>query len=124
MARLIPPIDPNTIKIKSERDVAKTMLKQLPNDCVVYHSYPWLRLERGLYNPKRQHLQESEADFLILWPDKGLLVLEVKGGTIRYVAETRQWFSRDFYDKEHLIKDPFEQASKISIHCWIVYGNL
>jgi len=112
MARLIPPIDPNSIKVKSERDVAKTLLKQLPNDCVVYHSYPWLRLERGRYNTKNQSLQEGEADFLILWPDKGLLVLEVKGGTIRYAAETRQWFSLDFHGKEHLIKDPFEQASR------------
>jgi hypothetical protein len=112
MARLIPPIDPNTIKVKSERDIAKTLLKQLPNDCVVYHSYPWLRLERGQYNNNNQTLQEGEADFVILWPDKGLLVLEVKGGTIRYAAETRQWFSLDFHNREHHIKDPFEQASK------------
>jgi ATP:corrinoid adenosyltransferase len=111
MARLIPPIDPNDIKVKSERDVAKTLLKQLPNDCVVYHSYPWLRLERGLYNSKNQTLRQGEADFLILWPEKGLLVLEVKGGEIRFEAGSRQWFSKDFYNKIHHIKDPFEQAS-------------
>lgn len=115
MARFIPPIDPNAIKVKSERDVAKTLLKQLPNDCIVYHSYPWLRLERGFYNSKNQTLREGEADFLILWPDKGLLVLEVKGGNIRYEAETRQWYSRDFCDNVHHIKDPFEQASN-SLH--------
>ncbi len=43
------------------------------------------------------------------------MVLEVKGGHIRYEAETRQWFSRDFYENVHHIKDPFEQASK-SLH--------
>ena len=118
MARMIPPIDPNDIKVKSEHDVAKTLLKQLPADCVIYHSYPWLRLERGHHNSKNQTLREGEADFLILWPDKGLLVLEVKGGHIRYEAETRQWFSRDFYDNIHHIKDPFEQASK-SLHVLI-----
>lgn len=112
MARLIPPIDPDTIKVKSERDVAKTLLKQLPNDCIVYHSYPWLRLERGYYNQNNQSLQQGEADFLILWPDKGLLVLEVKGGLISYAAENRQWFSRDRHENTHHIKDPFEQASK------------
>ncbi len=71
MARFIPPINPDDIKVKSERDVAKTLLKQLPNVCVVYHSYPWLRLERGHYNRDNQTLREGEADFLILWPDKG-----------------------------------------------------
>tara|TARA_R110001599_G_scaffold263053_1_gene463643 strand:- start:4088 stop:5788 length:1701 start_codon:yes stop_codon:yes gene_type:complete len=112
MAKLIPPVSIDDIKVKSERDVAKALIDKLPQDCIVYHSYPWLRLERHEYRPDSQSLQEGEADFLIIWPDRGILVLEVKGGKIRFDHLTMQWFSTDFYGREHKIKDPFKQASK------------
>ena len=50
MARLIPNIEIDDISLKPERDVARALVELLPNDCTVYHSYPWLRLERGHYN--------------------------------------------------------------------------
>ncbi len=112
MATLIPPVNLDDIQVKSERDVAKALVEQLPNDCVVYHSYPWLRLERDNYNPRRQGLQQGEADFLIIWPEKGMLVLEVKGGKIRFDEEQFQWFSTNRRGYTNQIKDPFEQASK------------
>ncbi len=112
MARLIPPVAIEEIKVKSERDVAKALVDKLPQDCTVYHSFPWLRLERNEYRPDNQALQEGEADFLIIWPERGILVLEVKGGKIRFDHQTMQWFSTDYYGREHKIKDPFKQASK------------
>ena len=75
MAKLIPPVNIDDISVKSERDVARSLVERLPNDCTVYHSYPWLRLERNQYKPENQVLQEGEADFLIIWPDRGVLVL-------------------------------------------------
>lgn len=112
MARLIPPVNVDDIAVKSERDVARSLVERLPNDCTVYHSYPWLRLERNEYKPENQFLQEGEADFLIIWPDRGVLVLEVKGGTISFESDEMQWYSKDYYGRTHKIKDPFKQASK------------
>lgn len=112
MAKLIPPVNIDDIPIKSERDVARSLVERLPSDCTIYHSYPWLRLERNEYRPENQVLQEGEADFLIIWPDRGILVLEVKGGKIRFDHDSMQWYSTNYYGKEFQIKDPFKQASK------------
>lgn len=97
MAIFIPQVDPETIDNDGERDVARE-LKNLPDDCIVYHSYPWLKHGRTLY--------QGEADFLVLTP-QGLLVLEVKGGTVSFNASTREW--RSGYEG---IQDPFAQATK------------
>ncbi len=78
MARLIPKIPLDDITLKPERDVAQALIEQLPADSVVYHSYPWLRPER--HDRGNTFLKEGEADFVIVMPDLGLLVLEVKGG--------------------------------------------
>ncbi len=112
MAKLIPPIKTQDIPVKSERDVAHSLIERLPNGCTVYHSYPWLRLDRNEYNPNNQVLQEGEADFLIIWPERGILVLEVKGGTIYFESAEMQWYSRDYHGHTHKIKDPFKQASR------------
>ena len=47
MARLIPTLPVDDIPLKPERDVARALVEKLPNDCIVYHSYPWLRPERN-----------------------------------------------------------------------------
>lgn len=45
--------------------------------------------------------------FLILHPNYGFLVLEVKGGIVRYDSANRRW---DRVNGTHQMKDPFEQA--------------
>jgi hypothetical protein len=54
--------------------------------------------------------RDGEADFIITHPELGLMILEVKGGQIRYDSDEKQWFSRDRQGTEHKIKDPIEQA--------------
>lgn len=81
MARLIPDVDPNDIALRPERDVAKALVRDLPKECLVYHSYCWLRPDRDYH---MNSLLEGEADFLILDPRFGMLVLEVKGGDVRH----------------------------------------
>ena len=83
MAQLIPKIDVESIELKPERDVARVLIEQLPNNVTVLHSYPWLRADRNDRTGKFT-LREGEADFLVIWPDMGLLVIEVKGGVIDY----------------------------------------
>jgi len=111
MAHLIPTVSVEEIENKPERDVAHTLVEQLPNHVTVYHSYPWLRPERNDRTNKTT-LKEGEADFLILWPELGLLVLEVKGGDIGYDSDSRRWYRLLGNGRERDIKDPFEQANK------------
>jgi len=111
MARLIPNIHIEEISLKPERDVARILVKQLPDDVRVFHSYPWLRPDRN-DRTGTITLKEGEADFLILWPELGLLVLEVKGGKIEYDADGRRWHRLLSNGGQRDIQDPFEQASK------------
>jgi hypothetical protein len=73
--------------------------EQLGGDYTVFHSVTWqLRsTDRGL--------QDGETDFLVVHPDFGILIVEVKGGRIRYDGEQDQWYT---YDQP--IKDPFKQG--------------
>lgn len=77
MAKLIPHADPAGIVLKPERDVAQALVDTPPDDCLIYHSFPWLRPERS-DRGRELFLRQGEADFVIL-TRLGLLVLEVKG---------------------------------------------
>lgn len=108
MARLIPRVDPNSIENNGERIVAQALVQQLPADCVVYHSFPWLRTEPHAHTGK-EYLQPGEADFVLVHPQKGVLIVEVKGGTVEYDAASQSWNRRHgTYD----VGDPFLQAEK------------
>jgi len=69
----------------------------------VFHSVGWIsRTEGGA--------RDGEADFLICHPDRGFLVVEVKGGRIRADYTTGEWSSVDRNGREYKIKDPFRQS--------------
>lgn len=106
MAIMRPDIDPDDIPYDSERIVYRALKEQLGNDFVVLHSYPWLRPDRD------GALREGEADFIVLHQDKGMLVLEVKGGELRYENATWQREKEHGYEP---ITDPFRQA-RASMH--------
>jgi len=101
----------------SERDVLNALRQGLDPDCLIIHSYPWVRPERN-QDGRGVHAAEGEIDFLVLDPARGLLVLEVKGGTVRYSPPnpveglfTREiWTSTDWYGRVHQIKDPVKQV--------------
>lgn len=104
MARMLPDIDSSEIEHASEEPVYVALRDQLTNDYTVLHSYPWLRPWR------EKALAEGEADFVVLHPVRGLLVLEVKGGeTIRY--EGQRWL-RDTKKGPEPFQDPFKQAQR------------
>jgi hypothetical protein len=109
MAALIPHYDPEDITTPSERVVAEALCAQLPKNVRVFHSYPWLRQERDLEKPgKREVIREGEADFVIVDPRYGFMVIEVKGGHMFYEPSTQRWDRRG---ATHPVKDPFGQAA-------------
>lgn len=101
MARFIPEVAPADIAHDSERVVYEA-LRGLPMGFVVLHSFPWLRPTRFLAG---EPLREGEADFVILHPERGLLVLEVKGGKPELTGRTWSRGGRELHD-------PFDQARR------------
>ena len=110
MARLIPKVDIDEIAVKSERDTARCLVDQLPNDCIIYHSYPWLKTDRN--DRGNTMIKEGETDFVIILPSHGMLILEVKGGEITYDEDSRGWSRVLGNGRLKSIQDPFEQANR------------
>lgn len=104
MARLFPALDPADIENPGERSVAQALVEQLPNKVEVFHSFNWL--SRGRHGT----LQEGECDFVLLDPDRGLLFVEVKGGSL--VFDGREWVREVGAERRTLNKDPFSQAQR------------
>jgi hypothetical protein len=88
---------------QSERDVFEA-LSRLPDDWTVLHSVKFK-------NPnKKRHSDDCEIDFLVLNPNLGGFVLEVKGGS-EIVLRDGEWFSRPHHSNVFKsINDPFVQA--------------
>ena len=107
MARLIPKINPDEIENSGERVLAKSLISQLGAEVEVYHSFRWLaENEHGT-------LQEGECDFVVLDPANGMLFIEVKGGTLRYVPEKESWERVLKGGRiQKLNKSPFDQCSR------------
>lgn len=105
MAKFYPETDPKNIRNRAERTVYEA-LQGLGEDYVVIYSHLWLarvRKERGSYKrEKHSFLQEGEVDFIILHPVRGILFLEVKGGSVEHVDG--QWRQNGYP-----LDDPFAQ---------------
>ena len=99
MARMYPqPMKPDT-QSPAERRLYGEFQNQLPDAFTVFHSVSW-QLRDTMTG-----VRDGEADFVIAHPQYGVLVLEVKGGRIRYDGRTEQWYSN-----QYPIKDPFKQG--------------
>lgn len=54
-------------------------------------------------------LQPGETDFVVVHPQKGILILEVKGGILEFDTRAQKWNRRGgTYD----VGDPFRKAEK------------
>ncbi|MGB7157395.1 MAG: AAA family ATPase [Tepidisphaeraceae bacterium] len=110
MAQMFPSVLPEDVlrdpRRRAERDFFELCRNALPAQVVVIYGYRWLDpLDRG-------RAIEGEADFAIIDPRRGILVLELKGGVIRRDAATGKYFSREVRGtREHEIKDPGWQAA-------------
>jgi len=104
MALMYPTSLPDDVASAAERRLFRLFQAQLPDDFVVLHSVKWLVRERRFD-------RDGEADFLIVHPDLGILVLEVKGGGVRVDDQSGTWSTVDRHGEEHVLKrSPFDQA--------------
>lgn len=107
MARMYPDKPLGTTASNAERKVFYALKDLLSDEYTVLHSVPvYLKENQG------SKLLNGELDFLILHPEKGMLIVEVKGGGISRDASTGKWSSIDSKGELHTIKDPFEQGKK------------
>jgi len=78
--------------------------RALPDEWVGLHHVRWIQRREG------RGARDEEADFVLAHPGHGALVLEVKGGELRYDAHDG-WVSVDRSGREHpLDHDPFDRA--------------
>ncbi len=109
MAKMYPSHLPASVIEEPTRAAERKIFEALSNlgsKFTVFYSVAWQ--VRSL----RNGAQDGEADFLVAHPDLGVMIVEVKGGRIRFDATEGQWYSRDRHDVDHIIKDPIQQARK------------
>ncbi len=101
MAIMIPQTPSITTKSNAEKKLFAILEKELDKDYVVFHSAWWQAV--------KYVIQDREGDFIIVHPEKGILILEVKGGQISYDSMNKSWYQ----NQDRMKKSPFEQAREI-----------
>lgn len=77
--------------------------KNMDNDWVVLYGVSWyVKIRNNSWS-------EGEADFVVVSPQTGIVVIEVKGGQIG--RDEDGWYSVDRNSEVHRIKDPSNQAA-------------
>jgi len=92
----------------AEARIYAALREHLGPEFTVLFSVAWLEKDRV------KAPQEGEADFLILHPDHGLLIMEVKGGGVERDPVGPGWITRGRGGVAN-IRSPFEQA-RSSMH--------
>lgn len=95
----------NDKKLGAERRFYTSLKEQLPCEWAVFYSLPWWG---GIRTPV---VYDGEIDFVVIVPDLGILVLELKGGGIRRDGAQGKWYQQIGYDEEKEI-DPFRQVRR------------
>lgn len=89
MAKMFPPDGPCNPDLYGEK-IVYDLLSQLDDDFYIFQDRHWI------FKNKYKCRTETETDFLLVHPQKGLLILEVKGGTrFSYDGENDKWKSGD-----------------------------
>lgn len=107
MARVFPTPLPDSVRKQPGRQAEAKLydaIAKLPDPYVAYYSVSWIdRVPRGVS-------QDAEADFVIIHPDRGILIVEAKGGGIARDSATGDWFTINHKGQRHQIRNPAEQA--------------
>ena len=89
-------------------EVILSCLRTLPDEYIVFHSLEWI--DGPSKNGHR--VAQGEADFTIFHPDKGIAIVEVKGGAIS--CDGREWVQTNIYGqaRSRKMQDPVQQADR------------
>ena len=98
MARMIPET-PREFSPSSLEGVMFDSLSNLPDSYYVFHSFKIVSVKDGV-------IRESETDFVVFHPEKGVLCIEAKAGRVSY--SDGQWYYGSGIEMRH--GGPFEQA--------------
>lgn len=72
-----------------ERRVYHALKQQLPSEWIVVSNVSWTLQENG------SHLRDGEADFVVLVPGHGMVIIEVKGTRDFRVSNDERWYRRE-----------------------------
>lgn len=86
---------------RSERMLFDYLKRQLPDDYAVYHGLQYIEPSRA---------REGEADFLVLHPTKGMLVIECKGAGVSRDEEGRWWRENKYGKRDRIHEGPSNQV--------------
>lgn len=92
------------VKSSAEKILFEAFQSQLGDDYVVLHSVAWIEIRHKGKKPS-----DGEIDFVILHPQLGVLLIEVKGGIIGR-DQNNLWYSFRKDGSRVDIKNPFEQV--------------
>ncbi len=100
MAKFIPTL-PSSFNGSIGEEKVFDALRLLDNNYIIFHSFNWIGLSERT---------QGEADFVIIHPNKGVMVIEVKSGKIDY--EYGQWTQTNMATRFKKPISPFVQASR------------
>ncbi|CAN5586824.1 hypothetical protein BH23CHL2_BH23CHL2_11210 [soil metagenome] len=106
MAKLYPERLPSTVGSDAELRLFAAFRDRLNDRRTVLAGVDWI------FANHRGQGRTAEADFVVLDPDRGMLVIEVKGGTVGHDARLGRWYSISRGGHDNTIKDPVEQARR------------
>ena len=119
MALMYP--DTNTARVifasRAEEAFYEACRNSLSDAWTVYYSRTLSTIDRD------SGLKDNEIDFVLYHRQYGVLVIEVKGGRIRYNAQNGKFYSINRYGETFKIKDPFQQALVWKSRFWRVLRN-
>ena len=87
------------------------MLKRLPDTYYIFHSARWNQRRQRSNYPKQHYVEWREADFLIFYPLRGIISLEVKDGAITF-TRSEGWLRINRHTGEPKQIDPMYQAQR------------
>lgn len=108
MAVFIPSVKPEDFNNSYGEMKVYEALKTLSDQYTIFYSLSWVGI-----NEKRT---VGEADFVIVHPAKGILVIEVKSGEIEY--KNGEWIQTNTKSRQSKCITPYFQARKSQFELW------
>jgi hypothetical protein len=97
----------------SEKKVFDELKRQLPTDWIVLANVSWSLERRDEDRSRSGYVRDGQADFVVLVPGLGFVVLEVKGSRCVRVGDDGRWYRAEASGREVEItpRTPPEQAT-------------